>query len=144
MFRPVVGGEKVTFMKSAVSLLLLIGFLTGCASSTIDSRKHERASAYAALPAETKSFVDQGRLKVGMPEDAVYIAWGQPSEVLHHETEGGASTVWLYYGGWMEEERYWNHRRMTRDYQPRTYVRAEIVFIDGIIKSWRTLPQPVY
>jgi hypothetical protein len=131
-------------MKSVLLLPLVIAFLTGCASNTIDSRKHERAAAYAGLPAETKALVDRGELKVGMPEDAVYIAWGQPSEVLHNETEGGASTVWLYYGGYMEEDRYWTHRRMLRDYQSRTYVRAEIVFVNGTIKSWRTLPQPVY
>jgi len=131
-------------MKNLLVLVMAASFLVGCASSTIDSRKHERAAAYAALPAETKVLVDQGQLKVGMPEDAVYIAWGQPSEVLKNETEGGAATVWLYYGGWMEENRYWTHRRLTRDYQPRTYVRAEIVFVNGVIKSWRTLPQPVY
>ena len=131
-------------MKRVLLVLAAASIFIGCASSTIDKRKHERATAYASLPAETRASVDRGELKIGMPEDAVYIAWGQPSEVLHNETEGGASTVWLYYGGWMEEERYWTHRRMLRDYQPRTYVRAEIVFVNGVIKSWRTLPQPVY
>ena len=131
-------------MKRLFLLLIFAVFVAGCATSTIDSRKHERATAYASLPAETKVLVDQGQLKVGMPMDAVYIAWGQPSEVLQNETEGGAATVWLYYGGWMEENRYWTYRRLTRDYQPRTYVRAEIIFVNGVIKSWRTLPQPVY
>ena len=132
-------------MKTSLLLLSFVVFVVGCASSTIDSRKQERAAGYAALPADVKALVDQGQLKVGMTIDAVYIAWGQPSEVLQNETEGGgAATVWLYYGGWMEENRYWTHRRLTRDYQPRTYVRAEIIFVNGVIKSWRTLPQPVY
>jgi uncharacterized protein YceK len=130
-------------------LALLAGLLfTGCAStrSTIDSRKKEKASAYASLPAETKALVDGGQIKIGMPMDAVYIAWGKPAQVLQNETPQGASTVWLYEGGWMEEMRWWPYygRTPISDYQPRTYVRAEIVFVNGVVQSWRTLPQPRY
>ena len=125
-------------------LFLSLPFLSGCATSTLDSRKKERAGAYASLPAETKAAVDQGRIKIGMPMDAVYIAWGSPAQVLEHEGPAGAATVWLYEGGWMEEDRFWYGRHLAFAYQPRTYVRAEVVFANGIVKSWRTLPQPVY
>jgi len=47
-----------------------------------------------------------------MPMDAVYIAWGPPAEVLQSEDQNGAATVWVYYGGWMEENRYWYHRTL--------------------------------
>lgn len=45
----------------------------------------------------------------------------------------------------MEETRYWySHQRVPQtDYQPRTYVRAELIFAGGTLQSWRTLPQPV-
>lgn len=120
-------------------------WLAGCAaSSTVGSRRQERAAAYAGLSAEAKGLVDQGRIQVGMSTDAVYIAWGAPAEVLQSEDQSGAATVWVYYGGWMEETRYWSHRHLLRDYQPRTYVRAEVVFVNGVVKSWRTLPQPAY
>ena len=66
---------------------------------------------------------------------------------IHNLFQNGAATLWLYEGGWMEETRYWYGRRYSRlehDYQPRTYVRAEIVVVNGQVVSWRTLPQPVY
>ena len=132
-------------MKVFVRLVLASLWLAGCAtSSTLDSRKQERAAAYASLPAELKTLVDQGQIKVGMSVDAVYIAWGAPAEVLHSEDQSGGATVWVYYGGWMEETRYWSPRHLLRDYQPRTFVRAEVVFVNGVVKSWRTLPQPAY
>ncbi|HSU54635.1 MAG TPA: hypothetical protein VLT36_11305 [Candidatus Dormibacteraeota bacterium] len=118
--------------------------LTGCSSSTIQSRKKERATAYAGFSADTKTMVEQGQIKVGMPMDAVYISWGQPAEVLQSENAAGKATTWIYYGGYMEETRYWARRRMETDYQPRTYVRAEVIFINGLVHEWRTLPQPAY
>ena len=127
-----------------ILLLLAVLVVSGCATSTVESRKKERAGAYASLTAEMKAAVDQGRIKVGIPMDAVYIAWGPPAQVLEHEDPNGASTVWLYEGGFMEENRFWYGRRLSYDYQPRTYVRAEVVFVNGSVASWRTLPQPTY
>jgi hypothetical protein len=126
------------------TLLTLLTILTfaGCASSSISSRKQERSAAYASLAPDLKNLVDRGQIKVGMTSDAVYIAWGPPSDVVQSESGSGASTVWLYNGGWMEENRYWSHRHLMRDYQPRTYVRAEVIFVNGVVTQWRTLPQP--
>ncbi len=137
---------RLTDVKHVLAVLLAGAFVTGCASTnTIDARKKERATAYATLPTETKALVDAGEIRRGMPEDAVYIAWGKPAQILHSEDQNGAATVWLYEGGWMEETRYWTCRWRTpvTDYQPRTYVRAEIVFVGGKVDSWRTLPQPL-
>ncbi|MSU58053.1 MAG: hypothetical protein EXS35_07725 [Pedosphaera sp.] len=135
-------------MKYGLYLLLAGLLLTGCATrTTIQSRKQERATAYAALSPEFQKLVDDGQIRRGLSEDAVYIAWGKPAQILHQEDARGAVTTWLYEGGWMEETRYWTGRRSARlehDYQPRTYVRAEIVFVKGAVESWRSLPQPVY
>jgi hypothetical protein len=128
-------------------LLLLAGLLlSGCATSNIESRKRERAASYAALSPEFQGLVADGQIRRGMTEDAVYIAWGKPAQVLQEENETGLATIWIYLGGWMEETRYWypNRRFPEHDYQPRTYVRAEIIFVNGLVSSWRTLPQPVY
>ena len=129
--------------------LVLAGWLlSGCATTnTIESRKRERATAYAALSTEDKALVDGGQIRRGMNEDVVYIAWGKPAQVLQQEDPQGRATIWLYEGGWLEETRYWagwRYGRLMHDYQPRTYVRAEIVFVNGVVNSWRTLPQPVY
>jgi hypothetical protein len=133
-------------------LLLLCAGLTlvGCASSTVQSRRTERLAAYQTLPAEQKTMVDQGQISVGMNQDAVYIAWGPPSEKLAGGDERGTTETWLYYGEWMQESRYWSYREvrrggyavMERYYTPQDYMRAEIVFAGGKVKSWRTLPRP--
>jgi hypothetical protein len=138
--------------------LWLCVFLVGCATpSTIDSRKQEKFSAYDALSPEQKQMVDSGQIRVGMSADAVYIAWGKPSEVLESEDAQGHLTIWRYYGSSLQETRYWAYREvgggpgrrgvyleryLTSDYTPRDYVRSEIIFKDGQVISWRTLPKP--
>jgi len=129
-------------------LLLLFVALTlvGCASSSIESRRRERAAAFAALPPETQALVNEGQIRRGMTSDAVYIAWGKPSQVLQQEDQRGLVLLWLYHGGWLEETRYWPYygRAPITDYQQRTYVSAEISFVNGRVDSWRTLPRPTY
>jgi hypothetical protein len=135
-----------TVVKIVFAVLLAGLFLTGCATSNVQSRKKERAAGYAALSPEFKALVDEGRIRKGMSQDAVYIAWGKPAQILQQENAQGPATIWLYEGGWMEETRWWPRyaRHPVTDYQPRTYVRAEIVFVNSVVDSWRTLPQPVY
>ena len=127
---------------------------SGCETSTIESRKAERSSAYAALPADQKALVDQGNIQIGMSQDAVFIAWGAPAQTLESESSEGRFTTWIYEGQWMEESRYWTYREISRDnttqlerhletdYFPRSYVRAEITFANGVVSRWRTLPRP--
>lgn len=129
--------------------------LAGCQSSTIESRRAERPAAYDALSPEIKALVDKGQIKVGMTEDAVFIAWGQPSQILQKESQDGKSTTWLYHSTVMEETRYWSYREvyrgnvpyleryLERTYDPRDYVKAEITFANGVVKEWRTLPRPL-
>jgi len=141
------------------SILLLIGclLLVGCATSTVETRKKERQVAYNALTPEEKELVDKGQIQTGMSQDAVYIAWGPPAQILQNQAgANGVQTVWLYEGTTMQETRYWTFRQvpskghvfleryLDRDYDPLDYVRAEIVFVGGKVASWRTLPRPTY
>ncbi|MBI5388071.1 MAG: hypothetical protein HZA90_25685 [Verrucomicrobia bacterium] len=132
-------------------LALAVALLAGCATSTLESRRTERADSYAALTPETRELVDKGKLKIGMSMDAVYIAWGKPSRILSGESDGGKSVTWLYHSTTMEAQRYWNYRYVPHgrryqpepfldyDYYPRHYTSAEVVFENGVVKSWRTL-----
>lgn len=141
--------------KCCLLLVVAAGLWGGCARDTLENRRHEKWMAYSALPQEQRELVDQGRIRVGMNEDAVYIAWGKPNEILEAEGPEGLETVWRYYGSWTEETRYWTYREtrrngqpvleryLARDYQPRSYVRAEIVFRKGRVASWRMLPRPL-
>ena len=66
------------------------------------------------------------------------------------------ATAAVWHRGQLQETRYWTFREvparghifleryLDRDYDPRDYVRAEIVFVDGKVASWRTLPRPTY
>jgi len=136
-----------------IFLSLSLFLLVGCASTKkFEQRRAERSAAYNALSPEFKSAVDQGQIKVGMPQDAVYIAWGPPSEILKSANEQGEISRWLYYGSYMEEYRYWTgsrgrgfpSERLTYDYIPRDYVSAEIIFSNGVVKSWTMKPRPTY
>lgn len=135
--------------------LICIGLtllLIGCATSAnlFEKRRAERIAAYNALAPEFKAAVDQGQIKVGMSQDAVYIAWGPPAQILRSGTAQGEVTRWLYTGSYMEEYRYWTGSRgrgfpsesLQYDYIPRDYVSAEVVFSDGMVKSWSMKPQP--
>lgn len=140
---------------SGVILLAGVLALTGCKSSTVATRKAERAEAYNTMSAEQRNLVDQGQIKVGMSEDAVYIAWGKPSQVITSEDSNGRVNTWLYHGTWVEENRYWTYREVTRDgrtflerymdrdYNARDYVSSEITFQNGVVARWRTLPKPL-
>ncbi|MBI1177143.1 hypothetical protein GC207_06850 [bacterium] len=127
----------------------------GCATKpTVESRRQERPAAYQALSPDQKKLVDDGQIKVGMNEDAVYIAWGKPAQVLQSEDTSGHVTTWLYQGTTTDEYVGWRYvelagpngprfaRRLDRDFNTRDYVSAELVFRDGKLQSWRTLAKP--
>jgi hypothetical protein len=141
---------------SFLGLAVLLALSAGCASTrgTIQTRKQERASVYSNLSPEMRAMVDAGKIKVGMPMDAVYIAWGKPSQIVGGETTQGAETTWIYEGTQLQEYRYWssgsyygrrrgyNSPTLESDYFPSTYVQGEVHFQDGVVKAWRTLPVP--
>lgn len=141
-------------MKGIGSILLLALVTAGCATSTIEKRREERASTYTALPPEQRALVDQGQIKVGMPMEAVYIAWGKPSQISTGQASDGRNIMtWIYHGTTWEEHRYWNYHygrgryayptpTLDYDYIPRSYVAAEVVFENSVVKSWRNLTQP--
>lgn len=131
--------------------------LAGCATSTLESRKKERYGAYASLSSEQKASVDQAQIKVGMSMDAVYIAWGKPSQILTSETASGSQVRWLYSGTYLQSFSYWAYPgyygpyrwgycgpEFVHDYVVLNYIRAEVIFEGGLVKQWRTLPRPGY
>ena len=53
-------------MRTSLWLLVASLLLTGCATSTIESRRRERFAAYSTLSPEHRLVVDAGQIKVGM------------------------------------------------------------------------------
>jgi hypothetical protein len=150
-----------TWQKWMVIFAAALG-LIGCATSNVDSRKKERLSAYSNLAPEHKAAVDAGQIKLGMTMDAVYIAWGKPSQVVTAESSRGATVTWLYSGSYLQPYTTWGYSGyhgygpydryygaggypgpfLYHDYLPVNYLRAEVVFENGVVKEWRTLPSP--
>lgn len=140
----------------AIALVVFLVAAAGCATpSTVASRRQERAAAYEALPVEMRAVVDAGRLKVGMSEDAVYIAWGKPAQKLQSGDASGEQVLWLYQGTTSDTYLNWRYqtmlrpdgstfldRTLQRDLDVREYVAAELTFREGRLTSWRTLPRP--
>jgi hypothetical protein len=147
--------RHLKLLKSRVGLLVCVAVVAGCASSTIQSRRQERAAFFGTLPPQVQSYVMQGRIAVGMTADAVYIALGNPNQVLESQDSSGASTTWLYHSTWMQEETYWNSHEYQngnhpyrehfadRDYIPQEYVSLEVTFVNGRVAAWRNLPRPM-
>ncbi len=133
----------------------LINLMTGCASSTVASRKAEKAVAYSVLSPEERGLVDQGQIRVGMNPDAVYIAWGAPAQILKSGDASGEVTTWLYTATATDTYHSWHYREYPRrdgsvyldrtmdvDYAFRDYISAELIFRDGRLDRWRMLPKP--
>jgi hypothetical protein len=150
--------QENEFVNKLIFLVLTGLLAAGCVTSTVESRSRERAAAYAALSPEWRDLVNQGQIKVGMSMDAVYVAWGKPSQILTSESTGGTTTTWRYQGLSYQEYRYWSqdyygsvrHRngygyyaspRLEYDYVATPYVAAEVIFEKGIVKSWQNLAQ---
>ena len=67
---------------------------------------------------------------------------------------GAMTTTWIYSGTTWQEQRYWSYRYSGRgphaypepyldyEYMPRSYVAAEVVAEDGVVKSWRNITPP--
>lgn len=141
-------------MRTSFWLLFASLLLAGCATSTIESRKQQRLAAYRALSAEDRRAVDAGQIEVGMSMDAVYIAWGKPSQIVTGDPSQGVTVTWLYRGTHSDAQSFWSDYDRwhdsgyytapyaTHDSPPRSYIRAEVRFAGGVVKEWHSLPGP--
>jgi len=78
------------------SAILSALFLTSC--STTQSRIEERPQVYQGMSARDQALVGQGRIREGMSQDAVYIAWGEPSQRAEGRNRGSSVETWIYFG----------------------------------------------
>lgn len=144
------------WVAAVACLLVLAGLLSGCATSTLATRKQERWSAYAALSEEERRLVDTSQIQTGMSEDAVFLSWGKPLQILEQQNETGRFTTWLYHGSELQSDWYWRYQvgghphGYFRNAHPvpyhdiHDYVKAEVVFAGGKVLRWQTLPRPAY
>lgn len=137
--------QRPDYLKRLFIGVLAALVLAGCATTnTVESRKQERYAAYQALPPDQRAAVDQGRVTAGMNNDAVYIAWGKPTQVVSGGGPGGESVTWLYQHNFLQETQFLGARRVFYAYSPSSYVAAQVVFVNGVVNTWQTFPSPMY
>lgn len=74
--------------------LLIAWILTGC--STPGSRAHGHTAALHRLSPADQQLVLHGRVRPGLSQEAVYIAWGGPDEKTVGSEGKSASETWVY------------------------------------------------
>jgi hypothetical protein len=68
--------------------------LTGC--STTESRISEHPDIYQSLSPRDQELVSRGQIRVGMPENAVWLAWGSPDQKAAGAMRGRSTETWVY------------------------------------------------
>ncbi len=91
-----------------------------------------------------------------MSTNAVYVAWGAPSQIINGETAAGTTTTWIYSGTGWQQRGYWSYNGYVHgrygyanslptfdfDYIPYRYTSAEVAFENGVVKSWKHVTPP--
>ena len=88
-------------MKSPVNLALFaltVSLFASCTPSTPQGRIEDSPSRYGSLSSKDKTMVSQGKIRTGMNQDAVYLAWGKPSAVSKGGSGDASTERWTYTG----------------------------------------------
>jgi len=90
-------------MHSCLNMVGKIGLVLGClcclflaACSTIDSRIQEKAAVFSTLSPRDQALVKLGTIREGLPQEAVYIAWGAPAQFRSGSRNGHPYDAWVY------------------------------------------------
>ena len=77
--------------------LTLLGtlLLSGC--ETPQTRIEQRPDIYNALSPRDRDLVAQGKIREGMSQDAVYLAWGAPNQRGPGRHRGSSTETWIYF-----------------------------------------------
>jgi hypothetical protein len=81
--------KGLTFALAASALVL-----TGC--STVESRISDHPEVFQSISPSDQALVSQGQIRVGMPRDAVWLAWGSPEQKTLGAMRGQSTETWIY------------------------------------------------
>ena len=71
-------------------------FLTSCA--TTESRISEHPDMFQRLSPSDQALVREGKIRNGMSQDGVYLAWGGPDQKATGQVRGKPAETWIYIG----------------------------------------------
>ena len=69
-------------------------FLTSC--TTPQDRISQHPEIYQSLSPKHQQLVPHGQIRSGMPQTAVWLAWGDPDQKVQGEMRGRATETWVY------------------------------------------------
>lgn len=83
-------------MKTLLAVLCPVLFAVSCAPATPQARIASQPHLYERLSSREKQLVQQGTISRGMGMDAVWLAWGQPSNKFVGESANKPQERWVY------------------------------------------------
>jgi hypothetical protein len=72
------------------------GALVLSSCSTVGTRIESNRASFDQLSPKDQALVSQGKISGGMPQAAVYIAWGQPQQKATGMVRGVPTETWVY------------------------------------------------
>src|SRR6266446_2743336 len=87
---------KRQFFSRALALGMLGSALvfTGCA--TTESRISDHPEIFNSLSPSDQALVKEGKIRAGMPQNAVWLAWGSPEQKAVGNMRGRPTETWIY------------------------------------------------
>jgi hypothetical protein len=88
-------------MKRRILLRALISGAAACAltltsCSTVESRISDHPEIYNTLSPNDQALVGQGKIRSGMSQNAVWLAWGSPERKFAGNMRGRETETWVY------------------------------------------------
>lgn len=82
---------KVSLFLAGACGALLLG---GCV--TTQTRIANHPEMFNSLSPRDQALVSRGEIRIGMPQNAVWLAWGSPEDKVGGNMRGGQSETWIY------------------------------------------------
>jgi hypothetical protein len=88
--------RRLIFQALVLSAACSALFLTSCV--TPESRISQHPEMYQRLSGSDQALVTEGRIRNGMSQDGVYLAWGGPDQRIVGRVQGKPADTWVYVG----------------------------------------------
>ncbi|MDF1657385.1 MAG: hypothetical protein P1U58_07220 [Verrucomicrobiales bacterium] len=83
---------------TVLPLLAVALFLSSCATqSGVEKRIEKNPQLYSKLSGSDRELVRRGEVKERMSQEAVFLAWGRPDQVMSGGRNGQSTEKWAYF-----------------------------------------------